>query len=120
MMVNRWTFRAAKTTNGNVIADWLGLDVKLRARIDSYLRRLRELPVPWPPTYYGSLGDGIGEIRVDWKKVEHRLYGFFQDGAFIVIGASSDKKNQQAFIQQMKRLYRQIQNTLIETEEYIV
>lgn len=92
------------------------------ARVDAYLRRLRELPLPWPPSYYGSLGGGIGEIRVDWRNVEHRLYGFFGYGSdeFTVIAASSDKKRQSAFIQHVKKDFKQTQNHPIETEEYVV
>jgi hypothetical protein len=121
-MVSRWTFRAARTTSGNVIVDWLGSDVRLRARVESFLRRLRELPHPWPPTYYGPLGDGIGEIRVDLRNVEHRLYGFFGYGPdeFTIISASSDKKKQQTVIEQVKKRYKQIKTQPIETEEYVV
>lgn len=119
-MATRWKFRAARTTRSNVVTDWLGQNKQLRARIDSFLRRLRELPLPWPLTYYGPLGDGIGELRVDMGNVEHRLYGFFGPGDFTILAASSDKKRQQELIQQTKKLYRRIQGNPIETEEYIV
>lgn len=119
-MAVQWAFRAVKTTRGDVISDWLRSDVRLRARVDSFLRRLRELPVPWPPTYYGTLGDGIGEIRIDMGKVEHRLYGFFGPSEFTVLLASSDKKSQQRLIQAAKKLKRRYDLSPMKTEGYIV
>jgi putative component of toxin-antitoxin plasmid stabilization module len=121
-MAIRWKFRAIKTVRGNAIADWIGKDTRLRARINSFLRRLRELPVPWPAPYYGPLGDGIGELRVDLGNIEHRLYGFFGYGPneFTVIIASSDKKSQQSSINAAKRRNQQIQKFPVGTEEYIV
>ena len=121
-MVARWSFRAVRTLRGNEISDWLRGNTRLRARVDSFLSRLRDFPVPWPATYYGPLGDGIGEIRIDMGGVEHRLYGFFGDGPdeFTVLIASSDKNKQQAFIQRAKKLKKQHDQSPFETEEYIV
>ena len=78
--------------------------------------------MPWPPTYYGSLGDGIGEIRIDMGNVEHRLYGFFGYLAdeFTVLAASSDKDNQQATVQSVKKRFKQVQKNPVATEEYVV
>ena len=121
-MDTRWQFRALKTQSGNVITDWLGSDAQFQARCDSYLRRLQNLPMPWPFPYYGPLGDGVGEIRFDLRKVEHRLYGYFGElpGQFTVLIASSDKKKQERMIQEAKNLRRRMRELPMETEEYVV
>jgi hypothetical protein len=68
------------------------------------------------------LGGGVGEIRLDLGKVEHRLYGFFGvlPGQFTILIASSDKKRQQKLIQFAKRLRKQMHEIPMETEEYVV
>jgi|ERR1035438_2880077 putative component of toxin-antitoxin plasmid stabilization module len=121
-MDRQWTFRALRTIRGNVVSDWLGNDSRLHARVDSYLRRLKIMAFPWPMTYYRALGDGVGEIRIDFGKVEHRLYGFFgiPPETFTIMIASSDKKAQNRLIEDSKKLRKQTIDFGLETEEYIV
>ena len=85
-------------------------DVGLQARVDAFLRRLKVLPYPWPRTYYDPLGDGIGELRVDYKNVEQRFYGFFGPGPnqFTVIVAASGKKRQNAIIVVAKKIKKDL------------
>jgi len=77
---------------------------------------------PWPFPYYRSLGDGVGEIRMDYGRVEHRLYGFFGllPRQFTVLIASSDKKRQRQLIQEAKKLRKRVENSNPATEEYLV
>lgn len=119
-MVSRWTFRALRTSTGNVVLEWVGSNTKLQARMDSYLRRLREMKLPWPFPYYEALGDGIGSIRFDLGNVEHRLYGFHEDDTFIILLASSDKKKQQKAIQGAKQIRASMGRVPLNTEEYVV
>lgn len=118
----QWKFRAVRTLHGNVISDWLGSDTKLRARMSSYLGRLKVMRVPWPYPYYNPLGGGVGEIRFDLRNVEHRLYGCFgpNPGEFTVLIASSDKKKQTLLIQEAKKLKKCFDQNRLETEEYLV
>ncbi len=80
------------------------------------------MDLPWPLTYYRPLGDGIGEIRIDFGRVEHRLYGFFgiPPHTFTIMSTSSDKKAQNRVIQESKKLHKQTIEFGLETEEYIV
>jgi len=68
------------------------------------------LDVPWHPTYYGSVGDSVGELRVDFQNVEYRFYGYFGPGPgeFTVIHIGDDKKRQQEAINDAKKLKKQI------------
>lgn len=106
-MKHPWQFAGVVTNSGDVIRDWLGRDPELQARMDVQLRRLRLMPLPWPMPYYRPLGDGVGEIRFDLRKVEHRLYGYFESRQFVVVLASSDKKAQKASIASAKKLKKQ-------------
>jgi putative component of toxin-antitoxin plasmid stabilization module len=102
-----WRFASLKTGSGNVLKDFLSKDAQLQARVDSFLRRLRVLPVPWPPTYCDTrMGGGVVELRVDFRKVEYRFYGAFAPGShqFTVILAGSGKKRQQKMINAAKQL----------------
>lgn len=112
-------FAAVKTSSGNVLSDWLGEDVRLKARMDSYLRRLKVMDT-WPMPYYRPLGGGVGEIRFDLAKVEHRLYGYFSHGEFIIVLASSNKKTQKQDIQTAKKLRAACQLSAPATEAYDV
>ena len=111
-----------RTIKGNVVTDWLRNDRRLSARLDSFLRRLKIMDLPWQLPYYRALGDGIGELRIDLGKVEHRLYGFFgvQPKTFTILNASSDKKSQNRMIQDSKKLRKQTIEFGLETEEYVV
>lgn len=122
-MKKDWRFAGLKTRRGNVLKDFLSKDVKIQNRVEAFLRRLRTLPVPWPSTYYdGSLGDGIGELRVDYKNVEYRFYGFFGPGPhqFTVIMASDDKKQQRKTIKAAKKLKKTLDQSTYEVEDYDV
>ena len=121
-MPESWKFSALKTGSGDVLLDWLNGDAKLQARLDSYLRRLKEMNPPWPFPIYRPLGSGVGEIRFDLRKVEHRVYGFFGPGRreFTVILASSDKKTQKRDIQTAKELRAAYQLNRPTTEPYDV
>ncbi len=119
----KWRFAGLKTNKGNVLKDFLSKDAGLRARVDAFLLRLQIMPIPWPSTNYdGSLGGGIGELRVDYKKVEYRFYGFFGPGSqqFTVIVASGDKKHQQGTINAAKKLKSSIDVSTCAVEDYDV
>ena len=106
-MAKRWKISAAPTTSGNVLKDWIGRDVKLQARVDSHFIRLCVMPYPWPVTFYRSLGEGIGEIRIDFRKVEYRLYGYPEAGCFrvIVVGSKKDQERQIKIAKKLKKQY---------------
>lgn len=109
-----------RTTSRNVIIDWLGRNRELQARVDALLRRVVVMPIPWPMPYYRPLGDGIGEVRIDLRNVEHRLYGYFAARGFAVILASSDKKAQKRCIKLAKKLKKQYDIAAPELEDYDV
>ncbi len=117
-----WQFAGVKTTRGNILKDYVVRDRKLQARVDAFLKRLRHIEVPWPQTYYKPLGEGAGELRVDFKNVEHRFYGYFGPGArtFTVFNASSDKKTQQKDINAAKDLARKFKQVPPPVENYDV
>ena len=100
----------------------MGRDRGLQARMDSYLRRLKVLPLPWPFPLYRPLGGGIGEIRFDLGKVEHRLYGYFgpRSNQFTIMLAASGKGNQQAKISAAKKLNKKYQVAAPEVDDYDV
>jgi putative component of toxin-antitoxin plasmid stabilization module len=106
-MATEWRFAGLKTRSGNVLKDFLADDARLRARVDVFLGKLKVLPIPWSHNYYdGSMGDGIGELRINYGKVEYRFYGFWgpYSRQFTVIMASKDKKRQQKTINAAKKL----------------
>jgi putative addiction module killer protein len=70
--------------------------------------------------HYRPLGGGVGEIRIDDKNVEHRVYGYFSGRCFVVILAGSDKKKQQQAIKQAKTLKEQFDKTPPPKEPYHV
>jgi putative component of toxin-antitoxin plasmid stabilization module len=115
-----WKIAAVRTSSGNVISDWLGRNPELQARVDAQLRRMVEMPGIWPMPYYRPLGEGVGEIRVDMRKVEHRMYGYFASRMFVVVLASSDKKTQQRYIKSAKKLKKQYFIAAPELENYDV
>ncbi len=88
--------------------------------MDVLLRRLRIIPVPWPMPYYRPLGNGVGEIRFDLRKEEHRLYGYFATEEFIVILASSGKRKQNQSIQNAKKLKEKYNLAAPKLEDYDV
>ena len=122
-MKTEWKFAGLKTLRGNVLKDFLSDDKGLQSRVDAFLKRLANIPFPWPPNYYdGSLGGGIGELRVDYNKVEQRFYGFFgpRPKQFTVIMASADKKRQQKTIQRAKKLKKALDQGTYQVEDYDV
>ena len=67
-----------------------------------------------------ALGGGVGEIRIDMRKVEHRIYGYVENRTFVAILASSDKKSQQGCINAAKNLKKQYSMRPPELEDYDV
>jgi putative component of toxin-antitoxin plasmid stabilization module len=67
-------------------------------------------------------GGGIGELRIDFKNVEYRFYGFFGPGhrQFTVITISADKKRQQKTIEAAKKLKASLERNGFEVEDYDV
>ena len=120
-MKTEWRFAGLKTGKGNVIRDFVSKDVGLQTRIEAFLRRLKVQQRWHTNDFDNSMGDGIGELRIDYQKVEQRLYGFFEPGMrFIVVIASSGKKRQQKTIQAAKALKREFDRGCHETEDYDV
>lgn len=80
------------------------------------------MALPWPMPYYRSVGDGVGEIRIDYLKVEYRFYGYFGPGPnqFTVILAAGGKKGQQADITEAKKLKKQLETANPMVENYDV
>jgi putative component of toxin-antitoxin plasmid stabilization module len=119
----KWRFAGLKTTAGDVLGDYLSQNVLLQARVDAFLIRLKNLPLPWPSTYFDArMGDGIGELRIDYLKVEYRFYGFFGPGQqrFTVIIISNEKKRQQKTITAAKKLKSALDRSGYEVEDYDV
>ena len=119
-MTVSWRYYGLKTFIGNVLKDFFRKDAALQARVDAQLRRMRPLPLPWPITLFKNLGDGIGEIRVDFRKVEYRFYGFHGSQRFTVIKIGDDKKSEQKTIQAAKKLKKNLEQNGYEVEEYDV
>jgi len=115
-----WKISAVRTSSGNVISQWLGRNRELQARVDAQLRRMVEMPALWPMPYYKPLGGGVGEVRIDMRRVEHRIYGYIENRTFIAILASSDKKSQQGCINAAKNLKKQYSVKPPELENYDV
>jgi putative component of toxin-antitoxin plasmid stabilization module len=115
-----WKFRAVKTARRNSLVDWLGDDKALGAKVDVTLRLLKFIGPRWPMPYYKPLGGGIGEIRLDERKVEHRIYGYFSGDSFVVMFAKSGKGNQKTAIKTAKSLKKQFDKTPPPTEPYDV
>lgn len=118
-----WRFAGLRTAKGNVLKDYLADKVGLRARVDVFLSRLKTMPIPWPTTYYdGSLGDDVGELRIDLDNVEYRLYGSFgpERQQFTIILIGDDKKRQQKFISAAKQLKKQLDRIGWNVEDYDV
>ena len=80
------------------------------------------MPLPWPFPHYEPLGGGIGAIRFDFNKIEHRLYGYFGSSSdqFTIVLASSDKKRQRRDIAAAKELKKQYDLHRPDVEEYDV
>jgi putative addiction module killer protein len=115
-----WEFWAVRTARRNALVDWLSRDKALQAKVDVTLHRLQFMGPKWPMPYYRPLGGGVGEIRLDDGKVEHRIYGFFSGKCFIVMFGSSDKKSQQQSIKRAKNLKKGFVKTPPPTERYDV
>jgi putative addiction module killer protein len=115
-----WEFWAVRTVRTNILVDWLGRNKALQAKVDVTLRRLQIIGPTWPMPYYRPLGGGVGEIRIDDKNVEHRIYGYFSGRCFVVILGGSDKKKQQQAIKQAKILKKQFDKTPPPKEPYYV
>lgn len=104
-----WQFAGLKTSSGNVLKDFVSGDKKFQARVDAFLRRQRWKELPWTLPDYRPLGNTIGELRIDYQKVEHRMYGYFGPGRqFIVLLTGSGKKGQEEKIKAAKKLKKQI------------
>jgi putative component of toxin-antitoxin plasmid stabilization module len=121
-MKTDWRFAGLKTVKGNVLKDFLIRDLRVQTRVEAFLRRLKTLQFPWPPSYYENLGDGVGELRVDYRNVEYRFYGFFGPAQrqFTVIMASDVKKRQQKTIQAAKQLKKSLDQGTYQVEDYDV
>lgn len=104
----------------NAIVDWLSGNRPLQAKLDVTLRRLQFIGPKWPMPYYRPLGSGIGEIRLDDRNVEHRIYGYFSGRCFVVMFGRSSKKDQQQAIRNAKNLKKQFDKTPPPTERYDV
>ena len=100
--------------------DWLSKDEALHAKVDVTLRRLQFMGPKWPMPYYRPLGGGVGEIRLDESKVEHRIYGYFSGRSFVAIFCESGKKQQKESIKHAKNLKKQFDKTPPPTEPYHV
>jgi putative component of toxin-antitoxin plasmid stabilization module len=70
--------------------------------------------------YYRPLGGGVGEIRFDERKVEHRIYGYLARKSFVAMFGHSDKKTQQQAIKHAKALKKQFSITPPPMERYDV
>lgn len=65
----------------NVVADWYAAQPdKVQAKFDTRLRYLRQQPRDkWVRPYFDTLSGGcagLGEIRFEYKNVQHRPIGF--------------------------------------------
>lgn len=105
-----WKFAGLKTPLGNLLKDYVRSDRKFQARVDSFLRRLKIKELPWKLPDYRPIGEGVGEIRIDYQKVEYRFYGYYgpEISQFTVILIGNDKKAQQADIKRAKKIMQQI------------
>jgi putative component of toxin-antitoxin plasmid stabilization module len=115
-----WEFWAVRTARRNVLVDWLSRDKPLQAKVDVTLHRLQFMGPKWPMPYYRPLGGGVGEIRLDAGKVEHRIYGYFIGKSFVAMFGHSDKKTQQQAIKHAKALKKQFSKTPPPMERYDV
>lgn len=119
-----WQFAGLKMGGGNVLKDYLTGDKRFQARVDSFLRRQKEKELPWGLPDYRPVGDGVGELRIDYLKVEYRFYGYFGPNPrqFTVMLISNDKKAQQADIKAAKKIMSQINQMkgIPEVENYDV
>lgn len=122
-----WELMVSATESSTVLESWFRdyerkhKNKELRARTDSYLRRLVVTPGKWPFPLYRPLGD-IGEIRFDLKNIEYRIYGYFGPGSrqFTVIKACSGKQSQQQDISNAKKLKKQMDKINPKLEKYDV
>ncbi|MGA3043307.1 MAG: hypothetical protein ABSF54_21235 [Bryobacteraceae bacterium] len=81
----------------NLIADWYArLTVQEKADADEFLKDMRKtIASDWRmPSYRPSLWGlkGIGELRWHSEKKQHRLLGFFLDGAWIAVIGCTHKQ----------------------------
>jgi putative component of toxin-antitoxin plasmid stabilization module len=106
-MKHEWEFWAVLTPSGNVLVAWIGNDGAFQARLDATLRRLQDMYPLWPMPYYRPLGEGVGEIRFDFRKEEQRAYGYFSGRRFVILFGISGKQKQQESIKSAKRLKKQ-------------
>jgi putative component of toxin-antitoxin plasmid stabilization module len=113
-------FWAVRTARSNVLVEWLSSDKALQARADASLHRLQHMVPPWPMPYYRPLGKGVGEVRFDSAKVEHRAYGYFSGRNFVAMLGRSGKKRQQQAIVLAKELKKQFDKNPPPTERYYV
>jgi putative component of toxin-antitoxin plasmid stabilization module len=75
---------------------------------------------PWGLPDYRPLGEGVGEIRIDYLKVEYRFYGYFGPRQFTVILTGAGKKGQNASIQAAKKLKKHLDTISPQVENYDV
>jgi hypothetical protein len=81
----------------NLIADWYaGLTIQERADADEFLKNMRKTKaLNWRmPNYRPHLRDlkGVGELRWQSGKKQHRLFGFFLGGAWIAVVGCTHKQ----------------------------
>lgn len=77
-----WVFRCYLDADGNdVIDQWReAQEDKFQAKIDTRFKYLQQQPRDsWTRPYFDTLSDeceGLGELRIPYKNVEHRVIGF--------------------------------------------
>ena len=81
-----WTFRCYLDSRGSdVIDEWYRAQPDaLQAKFDTRMRYLQQQPrSSWIRPYFDTLSDdcaGLGELRLEWKNVQHRIIGFASPG----------------------------------------
>ena len=79
----------------NKIADWYaGLTTQEKAAADEFLKDMRKTSDWKMPNYRPNLKGlkGIGELRWQVGKRQHRLLGFFESGAWIALIGCTHKQ----------------------------
>jgi len=79
----------------NKIADWYNeLSPSERADADAFIGTMRKVKEWNMPDYRPSLrgGGGLGELRWESSKKQHRLIGFFRGDAFIAVLGCTHKQ----------------------------
>lgn len=78
-----WTFRCYLVGDDDVLDEWRkthAADDKLLAKLDTRLRFLSQQPRDkWVRPAFDTLSHdwaGLGEVRFEYKNVQHRIFGF--------------------------------------------